>query len=180
MFRKYLRAHWLAQVVISALVAVPGLLLGPAIMKPAYQVMRPSFQGTTLIWVEVLFALLIDLPLTVLATAALTTVTGCTRSQQAVQSGLLFLGIFFTMILACIAVGDRVHFIGELALSSVFPTAVSSARQTFGSAALATMMALYLVFDVTICGLGAMVGYRLGRLLGDLRSAVAVTGSSGQ
>jgi hypothetical protein len=149
-------------------------------MKPAYQVMRPNFQGTTLIWVEVLFALLIDLPLTVLATAALTAVTGCGRSRQAVQSGLLFPGFFFTMILACIAVGDRVHLIGDLALSSVFPTAVTSVRQTSGSAALAAMMALYLVFDLTMCGSGAMAGYRVGRLLGDFRSAVAVTGSSGQ
>jgi hypothetical protein len=29
MFRKYLRAHWLAQVVISVLVAVPGLCSAP-------------------------------------------------------------------------------------------------------------------------------------------------------
>jgi hypothetical protein len=62
-------AHRAAYLPVSVFVSTVGLFLGPLIMEPSYRLMRPTFHGTTLLWVELLFALLIDFPHTVLATA---------------------------------------------------------------------------------------------------------------
>jgi hypothetical protein len=124
--------------------------------------MRPTFQGTTVLWVELLFAFLIDFPLTMVATAVICALTRCRDQGDAITAGLVFLGIFFSSILLCIAIGDRVP--GTLALTDVFPPALSSAREAFGAGALAAILALYLVFDVTPCALGALAGHWFARI----------------
>lgn len=157
---QHFRAHPAAYLSVSVFVSAVGLLLGPLIMEPSYRLMQPTFSGTTVLWVELLFALLIDFPHTVVATAVICALTRCQKSSDAIKAGLIFLGIFFSSILLCIAIGDRIPGIGTLALTDVFPPAFSAAREAFGTAALATIMALYLIFDVTLCALGALAGYR--------------------
>lgn len=150
--------------VVGLLVAIPGLFLGPAVMRPSYQLMSPTFHATTLVWVELLFAFLIDFPLTTVVAAVTTAVTRSRDPRDAVIAGSLFLGMFFSLILMCVAIGARVPIIGDLALSDVFPSAVDSARDAFGTGPLAMIMMLYLLFDVTLCTLGALAGHWLGRL----------------
>lgn len=156
---QHFRAHRAAYLSVSVSVSTVGLFLGPLIMEPSYRLIQPTFHATTLLWAELLFALLIDFPLTVLATAITCALSRCQNPGDAVEASLIFLGIFFSSILLCIAIGDRVSGIGALALTDVFPPAFSAAREAFGTATLAAVMALYLIFDVTLCALGALAGY---------------------
>jgi hypothetical protein len=161
---QHFRARRTAHISVSLALSAAGLLLGPLIMDPSYRLMQPAFQGTTVLWAELLFAFLIDFPLTMVATAVICALTRCRNPGDAITAGLVFLAIFFSSILLCIAVGDRVPGIGTLALTDVFPPALSSARKAFGAGALAAILALYLVFDVTLCALGALAGHWFARL----------------
>jgi hypothetical protein len=158
---RHFRAHRTAHLSVSLTVSAIGLLLGSLIMDPSYRLMRPAFRGTTVLWAELLFAFLIDFPLTMAATAVTCALTRCRYPGDAITAGLVFLGIFFASILLCTAIGDRVPGIGALALTGVFLPALSSARQAFGAGALAAIAALYLVFDVT---LGALAGHCFTRI----------------
>jgi hypothetical protein len=167
---QHFRAHRIAYLSVSVTVSASGLLLGPLIMDPSYRLMQPTFHGTTLLWVELLFALLIDFPHTMAATAVICALTRCRNPGDAVRAGLIFLAIFFSSILLCIAIGDRVPGIGMLALTDVFPPAFSAARQAFGTVALAAITALYLVFDVTLGTLGALAGHWFVQIGTDRRA----------
>jgi hypothetical protein len=161
---QHFRAHRTAHLSVSLALSAIGLLLGPLLMDPSYRLMRPAFQGTTVLWVELLFAFLIDFPLTMAATAVICALTRCRNPGDAITAGLVFLAIFFSSILLCIAIGDRVPGIGALALTGVFPPALSTAREAFGAGALAAIAALYLVFDVTLCALAALAGHWFARI----------------
>lgn len=161
---QHFRAHRTAHLSVSLTLSAIGLALGRLIMDPSYRLMRPAFQDTTLLWVELLFAFLIDFPLTMAATAVICALTRCRNQGDALTAGLVFLGIFFSLIVVCIAIGDRVPGIGALALTDVFPPALATARRAFSAGALAALMALYLVFDVTLCALGALAGHWFVRI----------------
>jgi hypothetical protein len=167
---QHFRAHPVAYLSVSLTVSVSGLLLGPLIMNPSYRLMQPTFHGTTVLWVELLFAFLIDFPHTMVATAVICALTRCQNPRDAIKAGLIFLAIFFSSILLCIAIGDRVPGIGTLALTDVFPPAFSAAREAFGTVALATILALYIVFDVTLCALGALAGHWFAQIGTDRRA----------
>jgi hypothetical protein len=158
---QHFRTHRTAHLSVSLTLSAIGLLLGPLIMDPSYRLMRPGFHGTTVLWVELLF---IDFPLTMVAAAVICALTRCRNPGDAITAGLVFLAIFFSSILLCIAIGDRVRGIGALALTGVFPPALSTAREAFGAGPLAAILALYLAFDVTLCALGALAGDWFARI----------------
>jgi hypothetical protein len=95
---QHFRTHRFAYLSASLTVSASGLLLGPLIMELSYRLMQPTFHGTTLQWVEMLFALLIDLPLTMAATAVICVLTRCQNPGDAIRAGLIFLAIFFSSI----------------------------------------------------------------------------------
>jgi hypothetical protein len=145
--------------VVSLLIAVPGLFLGPAIMTPAYRILQPALGGMTLLVAEMLFALIIDFPLAMIASAVICRVSRAQGPADGALAGAFFLVVFGILIVACIPLQPLSGIIGSLALQDVLPLALSSAREELGAPALGGMMALFALSDFTLCALGGVAGY---------------------
>ena len=153
-----LRGHWVAFLVVSLVVGVVGLFLGPAIMTPAYRILQPHLGAMTLTGVEMLFAFLIDFPLATIASVIVTAVIGATRVEEGALAGAFFFIVFVLMILACLMLAPLSPFINWLALGEVFPGAVASASGTLGTPTLGLLLATFVAFDLTLCTLGGAAG----------------------
>lgn len=156
----------LAVVLVTSTAIVLALFAGPVLMTPTYDAVHVSLGAATLPVVEVMFALLIDLPFAVVVTMLIHLVTPRPDARSAVRAGLGAVSAFFATILVCIAAAGTSPLLADLALSDSIPAAVSAARSGYGTGGLALMMALFLVFDLTLCAWGSLVGWRAVAVIG--------------
>jgi hypothetical protein len=151
-------------VVVALVVGAIGLLMGPAIMTPAYRVLQPPLGGMTLTAVEMLFAFLIDFPLATLASAATCRAIHSRRPADGALAGALFLAVFIALICVCLLFGPMNSLVNVLALGEVFPSAVASASAALGQGTLTLLLVMFVLFDFALCTLGGLVGYFWARL----------------
>jgi hypothetical protein len=146
-------------VVVSLVFGVVGLFMGPAIMTPAYRVLQPALGGMTLTAVEMLFAFLIDFPLSALASMVICWVIHARRPADGALAGAFFLTVFIALIGTCLLLGPANSFVNVLALGEVFPSAVASASAALGQGTLALLLVMFMLFDLVLCTLGGLAGY---------------------
>jgi hypothetical protein len=153
------RENQRAFVVVSLVVAVMGLFMGPAIMTPAYRVLQPSLGGMTLTSVEMLFAFLIDFPLAALSSVVTCRVVHARRPEDGALAGAFFLAVFMALIGVCLLLGPVSSFVNVLALGEVLPSAVASASAALGQGTLSLLLVMFVLFDLVLCTLGGLAGY---------------------
>jgi hypothetical protein len=153
-------------VVVSLVVGVIGLFMGPAIMTPAYRVLQPALGGMTLTAVEMLFAFLIDFPLATLASLVICRVIHARRPADGALAGAFFLTVFIALIGVCLLLGPVSSLVNVLALGEVFPPAVASASAALGQGTLGLLAVMFVLFDLVLCTLGGVAGYFWSTLFG--------------
>ncbi len=146
-------------IAISFLVGVVGVFMGPVIMTPAYEALQPALGSMAVVILEILFALLIDFPLSVVVSVIVCRLIKSRNPLDGVWSTLIFLPIFFGSILLCMALSKFSHLLSVLALNDVFPLSLQVARESMGDGTMGLMVTLYLVFDIALCSLGGLIGY---------------------
>jgi len=151
----------IALAVVLSLVAIAA---APVLMGPAYQQLQPRLGPFTIFFVEVLYALFIDFPLAGLYVALATLWAGPPRN--AARSALVFAATFFTLILLVIAAAPLNDVLAYWALADTFPPAVAAAQQALGPVTYGLLIFQFVVFDLTLCAAGGLVGFAItGRSL---------------
>ncbi len=128
-------------------------------MGPAYAQLQPRLGPFTLFLVEVLYALFIDFPLAALYVALATLWAGPPRN--AARSALGFAATFFALILLVIAAAPLNDLLAYWALADTFPAAVAAAQRALGPVTYGVLIVQLLVFDLTLCAAGGLVGFAL-------------------
>lgn len=159
-----LREHKAVFVLVTLVVGVPGLFLGPAIMAPAYRVLQPALGGMTLLVLEMVFALIIDFPLAALASLGICRATRADDPADGALAGAFFLLVFGVLIVACTPLRGVAGVFASLALSDVFPRAVSTATDQLGVLTVCLMVILFGLFDLVLCTVAGIVGFHWAKL----------------
>jgi hypothetical protein len=164
MWRTRLSAATAKRIVLAVTMSLVAIAAAPVVMGPAYAQLQPRLGPFTLFLVEVLYALFIDFPLAALYVAFATLWAGSPRN--AARSALAFAATFFALILLVIAAAPLNGVLAYWALADTFPAAVAAAQQALGSVTYAVLIFQFVVFDLTLCAAGGLVGFALtGRTL---------------
>jgi hypothetical protein len=164
MWRTRLSAATAKRIVLAVTMSLVAIAAAPVVMGPAYAQLQPRLGPFTLFLVEVLYALFIDFPLAALYVAFSTLWAGPPRN--AARSALAFAATFFALILLVIAAAPLNGVLAYWALADTFPAAVAAAQQALGSVTYAVLIFQFVVFDLTLCAAGGLVGFALtGRTL---------------
>jgi hypothetical protein len=147
------------RIVLAVALSLVAIAAAPVVMGPAYAQLQPRLGPFTLFLVEVLYALFIDFPLAALYVALATLWAGPPRN--AARSGLAFAATFFALILLVIAAAPLNDVLAYWALAGTFPAAVAAAQQALGAATYGVLILQFLVFDLTLCAGGGLVGFAL-------------------
>jgi hypothetical protein len=158
------RENTLTFFLVTFLIAVPGLFLGPAVMTPAYRITQPALGGMTLLALEMVFALIIDFPLAMVAAAIVSRMTRATDPADGALAGVFFLLVFGLLIVVCIPLQGVAGVFASLALADVLPLAMSSAAERLGAGTLGLMVVLFALFDVVLCTAAGIVGFHWSTL----------------
>ena len=151
-------ATW-KRIALAVTLSIVAIAAAPTVMGPAYAQLQPGLGPFTLFLVEVLYALFIDFPLAALYVALATLWAGPPRN--AARSGLAFAATFFVLILCVIAAAPLNGVLAYWALADTFPTAVAAAQQALGPVTYGVLILQFLVFDLTLCAAGGLVGFAL-------------------
>jgi hypothetical protein len=151
-------ASW-KRVVLAVSLSIVAIAAAPVVMGPAYAQLQPRLGPFTLFLVEVLYALFIDFPLAALYVALATLWAGPPRN--AARSALGFAATFFALILLVIAAAPLNDLLAYWALADTFPAAVAAAQQALGPVTYGVLIVQFLVFDLTLCAAGGLVGFAL-------------------
>lgn len=164
MWRTSLTAATGKRIVLAVTLSLVAIAAAPVVMGPAYAQLQPRLGPFTIFIVEVLYALFIDFPLAALYVALATLWAGPPRN--AARSALAFTATFFVLILLVIAAAPLNDLLASWALADTFPAAVAAAQEALGPVAYAVLIFQFIVFDLTLCAAGGLVGFALtGRTL---------------
>lgn len=159
MWRTRLSAATGKRIVLAVTLSLCAIAAAPVVMGPAYAQLQPRLGAFTLFLVEVLYALFIDFPLAALYVALSTLWAGPPRN--AARSALAFAATFFALILLVIAAAPLNGVLAYWALADTFPAAVAAAQEAFGPVTYAVLILQFVVFDLTLCAAGGLVGFAL-------------------
>ena len=159
MWRTRLSAATAKRIVLAVTLSLVAIAAAPVVMGPAYAQLQPRLGPFTLFLVEVLYALFIDFPLAAVYVALSTLWAGPPRN--AARSALAFAATFFALILLVIAAAPLNGVLAYWALADTFPAAVAAALEALGPVTYAVLILQFVVFDLTLCAAGGLVGFAL-------------------
>jgi hypothetical protein len=151
-------ATW-KRIALVATLSFVAIAAAPVVMGPAYEQLQPRLGPFTIFLVEVIYALFIDFPLAALYVALSTLWAGPPRNPA--RSALAFTATFFALILLVIAAAPVNDVLAYWALADTFPAAVAAAQQALGPITYGVLIFQFLVFDLTLCAAGGLVGFAL-------------------
>lgn len=159
MWRSHLTAANSKRIILAVTLSFVAIAAAPVVMGPAYAQLQPRLGPFTLFLVEVLYALFIDFPLAALYVALATLWVGPPRNPA--RSALAFAATFFALILLVIVAAPLNGLLAYWALADTFPAAVAAAQQALGPFTYGVLIVQFLVFDLTLCAAGGLVGFAL-------------------
>jgi hypothetical protein len=159
MWRRTLTASNARRIALAVILSFVAIAAAPVVMGPAYAQLQPRLGPFTIFIVEVLYALFIDFPLAALYVALATLWAGPMRNPA--RSALAFTATFFTLILLVIAAAPLNDVLAYWALADTFPAAVAAAQQALGPVTYGVLIVQFVVFDLTLCAAGGLVGFAL-------------------
>ena len=160
-----IREHRIAFLVGALIPSVFGLFLAETVMAVQFNVLQPILGSMTFLTVEIIGALLVDFPLSVVAGCIITKKIGASEAKYGALAGAVFLTIFL-MLVACI--GGVLHqfapFFDVFGLGDAVLLAAQTAREQLGFH-LVVIMFMFMVSDYFLCMLGGILGFHLVRLI---------------
>jgi hypothetical protein len=144
---------------------VIGLFLAETVMAVQFKALQPILGGMTFLTVEIIGAMLVDFPLSVVAGCIITMKMGASEAKYGALAGAFFLTTFILLV-ACIGGGLRLFttFFDVFGLGSAVLLAAQTAWQLLGFH-FGVILFMFMVFDYFLCMLGGILGFHLVQLV---------------
>lgn len=156
-FREHKLVFLLCSLVMSAAAMVAVELAFP----PMFKMMRPALGGMTLVVMELLGAMLIDLPLAAVVGIMIAVWIKDADERHGIVAGFTFLTVITCSIFVFIAINQIFQF---SAIYKEITPVVAQARTKLG-ARLPVFILLFFIFDYFACAVFAKTGVQVGRLV---------------
>jgi len=162
-YLEFIQEHRNAFLLGTIIPALFGLFLAESVISVKFHALQPILAGMTLITVEILGAIFVDFPLSVVAGVIIAKKISTTESKYGVLTGAILLTVFIVIVLCMGLLHNLTTFFDVFGLGNEVILAVQTTWQQFGFH-MGVMMFMFLVFDYFLCMRGGMLGFKIVQL----------------